>query len=209
MGSLRPEFPGCSWPWLSQAAAWTRGIVAKCEETIRHRTLVYGIPVSQIIFVYNIKILILREKNGKAVYWIKMMTTCLKSSHIPHSPLQPSSAQQLIYRHYTIIKCFMFNFAPFIPDTIHDWGADRVWAESPAQARGCQAINPWSRWDEEYLMTPHGASWYQSLRPWHLTVITAAVHAEVTTKLHHRNSTFHLLLSINVIMVAFNESSDV
>ena len=53
-----------------------------------------------------------------------------------------------------MIKCFMFNFASFIPDTIHDWGADRVWAESPAQAWGCQAINPWSRWDEEYFMTP-------------------------------------------------------
>ena len=54
----------------------------------------------------------------------------------------------------SIIKCFMFNFAPFTADTIHDWGDDRVWAESPAQARGCQAINPWSRWDEECLMTP-------------------------------------------------------
>ena len=46
VGSLRPEFPGCSWPWLSQAAAWTRGIVAKCEETIRHRTLVHEVPYS-------------------------------------------------------------------------------------------------------------------------------------------------------------------
>ena len=73
------------------------------------------------------------------------LDTLLKSSHKVHYNLH----QQLD----TIITCFMFNFVQFIHDTIHDWGDDRVWAESPAQPRGCKAINPWSRWDEECLMT--------------------------------------------------------
>ena len=43
-------------------------------------------------------------------------------------------------------------------------------------------------------------------------MITAAVHAEVTTKLHHRKNTFHLYFFQSMsswFMVTFNEISDV
>ena len=53
--------PGCHKPPPGLGELWRNK--KKQSDT----GLVYGIPVSQIIFVYNIKILILREKNGKAV----------------------------------------------------------------------------------------------------------------------------------------------
>ena len=91
VGSLRPEFPGCSWPWLSQAAAWTRGIVAKCEETIRHRTLVHEAPVSQIILFVS-TILIWTEKNGKAAL-------DKNDDHLFKAPTVHYNLHQQLYRH--------------------------------------------------------------------------------------------------------------
>ena len=91
----------------------------------------------------------------------------------------------------------MFNFVQFIHDTIHDWGDDRVWAESPAQPRGCKAINPWSRWDEECLMTlmPGPDINLPALTPdddqgLHCSVLSSA---EVTTKLQHRKNTSRII----------------
>ena len=114
---------------------------------IRHWTLVCEIPVSQInnTFVLLSSFSFNNDEDAEDCIKCGPLDTLLKSSHKVHYNLH----QQLD----TIITCFMFNFVQFIHDTIHDWSDDRVWAESPAQPRGCKAINPWSRWDEECLMT--------------------------------------------------------
>ena len=160
---------------------------------IRHWTLVCEIPVSQInnTFVLLSSFSFNNDEDAEDCIKCGPLDTLLKSSHKVHYNLH----QQLD----TIIKCFMFNFVQFIHDTIHDWGDDRVWAESPAQPRGCKAINPWSRWDEECLMTlmpgpdinlPGPDTWWWSGAALHCSELR---WGEVTTKLQHRKNTSRII----------------